>query len=83
MARLLLLHDDVDVASDELGDGLPLRGLDRVERLGVVPEVLERGEEEGEGEGRGRGGQGGGERGRERGKGVVRHGILWYKKSNG
>ena len=40
MDRLFLLHDDVDVASDELGDGLPLRGLHRVEGLGVVTKVL-------------------------------------------
>ena len=47
MAWLLLLHDDVNVASDELRDGLTLRSLNRVEGLRVVPKVLGGGRREG------------------------------------
>ena len=55
MDWLLLLHDNVDVPSDELRDGLSLGGLDRVERLGVVTKVLGK---EGEGERRWEGEEG-------------------------
>ena len=47
MAWLLLLHDDVNVARDELRDGLTLCSLNRVEGLGVVPKVLGGGGREG------------------------------------
>ncbi len=38
--RFLLLHDDVNVAGYQLGDGLSLGRLDGVERLRVVTKVL-------------------------------------------
>ena len=38
----LLLHDDVNVSGYELRDGLSLRGLNRVEGLGVVTKILQR-----------------------------------------
>ena len=62
------LHDNVNVASDELGDGLTLGGLHRVEGLRIVPKVLEEregGKEGGEGGRRGVGGKKGRRRGRE------------------